>query len=259
MISSSQNSRIKLARALAGRSRERRDGQAFIAEGVRLVEEALAANWPFRFVLHTDELSARGATLLRRIQEHKIEAEEVEPGLLASISDTENSQGILAVLDYQPIAAPQAVDFALILDGIREPGNLGTLLRTADAAGVQRVLLAPETVDAFAPKVVRAGMGAHFRLPMESMDWPQIGEFVDSMNLSLCLADMRGTVYWETDFRLPLALVIGGEAEGASEQARAAAKQTVSIPMQGKAESLNAAVAGSILMFEVVRQRNARG
>jgi len=224
-----------------------------------LVEEALAANWPFRFVFHTDELSARGVTLLERIQEHQIQAEEVERGLLASISDTENSQGILAVLDYRPIAVPQAVDFALIVDGIREPGNLGTLLRTADAAGVQRVMLAPESVDAFAPKVVRAGMGAHFRLPMQSMDWPQIGALVDSMNLSLCLADMHGTVYWEADFRRPLALVIGGEAGGASEQARTAARQTVSIPMQGKAESLNAAVAGSILMFEVVRQRNGRG
>jgi hypothetical protein len=114
MISSSQNSRIKLARSLAGRSRERRDGQAFIAEGVRLVEEALAANWPFRFVFHTDELGARGVTLLERIQERKIQTEDVERRLLASISDTENSQGILAVLDYQPIAVPQAVDFALI-------------------------------------------------------------------------------------------------------------------------------------------------
>ena len=224
-----------------------------------MVEEALAANWPFRFVFHTDELSARGVTLLERLQEPTIQAEDVERGLLASISDTENSQGILAVLDYRPIAVPQAVDFALIVDGIREPGNLGTLLRTADAAGVQRVMLAPESVDAFAPKVVRAGMGAHFRLPMQSMDWPQIGALVDSMNLSLCLADMHGTVYWEADFRRPLALVIGGEAGGASEQARTAARQTVSIPMQGKAESLNAAVAGSILMFEVVRQRNGRG
>jgi TrmH family RNA methyltransferase len=259
MISSSQNSRIKLARALAGSPKEREAGQAFIAEGVRLVEEALAAGWPFRFVFHTDELRARGVELLKRIKQQKIETEEVQARLLASISDTETSQGILAVLEYQPIPMPQAVDFVLVLDAIREPGNLGTLLRTADAAGVQAVVLAPETVDAFAPKVVRAGMGAHFRLPIQSMDWPGIGRLVESMNLGVCLADMRGTACWKTDFRPPLALIIGGEAEGASEQARNVAKQTVRIPMQGKAESLNAAVAGSILMFEVVRQRNARG
>lgn len=259
MISSSQNSRIKLARSLAGRSKERRDGQAFIAEGIRLVEEALAAEWPFRFVFHTDALSARGAKLLKRIKQQKIETEEVQRRVLASISDTETSQGVLAVLEYQLLPVPQAVDFLLILDAMREPGNLGTLLRTADAAGVQAVVLAPETVDAFAPKVVRAGMGAHFRLPIQSMEWPEIGRLVESMNLGVCLADMRGTACWEADFRRPVALVIGGEAEGASEQARKAANRTVRIPMQGKAESLNAAVAGSILMFEVVRQRNARG
>ena len=261
MISSSQNPKIKLARSLAGRSKARLEGQAFLAEGVRLVEEALAADWPFRFVLHTGEVSGRGAELLKSIEAQGIECEEVQARLLASISDTETSQGVLAVLRDAPLALPRSADFVLILDAVREPGNLGTVLRTAAAAGVQAILLAPETTDAFAPKVVRAGMGAHFHLPMKRMDWAEIRGLAESMGLTTYLADMQGAPCWETEFRHPLALMIGGEAEGATQHARQLAQQIVSIPMPGKAESLNAAVAGSILMFEVLRQRmsQARG
>jgi TrmH family RNA methyltransferase len=119
---------------------------------------------------------------------------------------------------------------------------------------VQAVFLPPETTDAFAPKVVRAGMGAHFRLPIYSLTWDEIRLKVQG--LQVCLADMRGQSCWETDLRKPLALIVGGEAEGASDEARTLANVTVNIPMPGKMESLNAAVAGSVLMFEVVRQRS---
>ncbi len=166
MISSSQNPKIKLARALTGRPKERHETEAFLAEGVRLVEEAFAANWPFRFVLVSDELSERGKELIRKLEDKKIDVEKVESGLLQSLSKTETSQGILAILNDSPLPILQSPNFILIPDSIRDPGNLGTLLRTADAASVQAVLIPPETTDAFAPKVVRAGMGAHFRLPI---------------------------------------------------------------------------------------------
>ncbi|HEY9152358.1 MAG TPA: RNA methyltransferase [Anaerolineales bacterium] len=253
MISSSQNPKIKLARALTGRPKERRDANAFLAEGVRLVEEALAANWPFRFVLVSDELSERGKELIKKLEDRKIDVEKVESRLLQSLSETETSQGILAVLNDSPIPIPESPNFVLIPDSVRDPGNLGTLLRTADAASVQAVLIPPETTDAFAPKVVRAGMGAHFRLPIHSMSWDEIQ--LQSKGLQLFVADMNGQSCWEIDFRQPLALIVGGEAEGASEQARKLATASVKIPMAGKTESLNAAVAGSVLMFEVMRQR----
>jgi len=128
-------------------------------------------------------------------------------------------------------------------------------LRTAEAAGVQAVFLPPDTVDAFAPKVVRAGMGAHFRLPIQAVDWNQIQQYTESLNLNVYLADAKGPSCWETDLRQPLALIVGGEAEGASESARNLADRNISIPMLGETESLNAASAGSILMFEVRRQR----
>jgi TrmH family RNA methyltransferase len=255
MISSPQNPKIKLARSLLGRARERREAGAFLAEGVRLLEEALAAGWPFRFVLHAGEPGERGRALLDRLGERGVEVEEAAPALLESLSDTETSQGLLAVLEESELPVPEPLDFVLILDAIRDPGNLGTLLRSADAAGVQAVLLSPGTVDAFAPKVVRAGMGAHFRLPVLARDWDQIRRQV--IGLEVCLADMHGAPCWHADLKGPLALIVGGEAQGAGEPARALAGRLVGVPMLGQTESLNAAVAGSVLMFEVLRQRSA--
>jgi TrmH family RNA methyltransferase len=255
MLTSAQNPRIKLVRALAGRPKERREAGGFLAEGVRLVEEALAASWPFQFALYSDGLSERGLQLQKRLEEKGIETMKVKQELLHSLGNTETSQGILAVLADFAIPAPEAPDFVLILDSIRDPGNLGTLLRSADAAGVQSVLLPPETTDAFAPKVVRAGMGAHFRLPIQAMDWDQIRRITDSLDLRVYLADARGQSCWETDLRQPLALIIGREAEGATLSAHRVAREQLGILMPGRAESLNAAVAGSLLMFEVVRQR----
>jgi TrmH family RNA methyltransferase len=178
----------------------------------------------------------------------------VSDGLLKSLSETETPQGILAVLNNSRLPIPDSPSFILILDQIRDPGNLGTLLRTAAATGIDAVFLPPETTDVFAPKVVRSGMGAHFRLPIHSMTWEDISE--QTKDLQVYLADMDGKSCWETDLRKPLALIIGGEAEGASDKARQLATQKISVPMAGNVESLNAGVAGSVLMFEVVRQRS---
>jgi TrmH family RNA methyltransferase len=255
MISSSQNAKVKLARSLGSRSKERRAKRAFLAEGVRLLEEALAADWPFRYVLYSDKLSERGRDLIQRVRRRNIEAEQVPPRLLDSISDTSTSQGVVAVLEHKLLPIPRGLDFLLILDAIREPGNVGTLLRTAAGAGVQAVFVAPETADPGAPKVVRAGMGAHFRLPIHCLDWDAIGTQVGSAGLAVYLADTRGRPFWEVSMKPAIALIIGGEAEGASQPARLLAIETISVPMERQVESLNAATAGSILMYEVLRQR----
>lgn len=256
VITSPQNAKIKRARALLGRAKERREAGAFIVEGVRLVEEAESRGWRFQFALYDSSLSERGRTILERLSSRDIEVEEVSDNLMKSLSDTETPQGLLAVLEISSQPISSLLNFVLIPDQIRDPGNLGTLLRTAAAAGVQVVLIPPETTDPFAPKVVRSGMGAHFGLPIHSMTWQEIEHVIKSASLQIYLADMEGQSCWETDLRQPLALIIGGEAEGASDEARKLATQTISIPMYGDIESLNAGVAGSVLMFEVVRQRN---
>jgi len=253
VITSSQNSKIKLVRALLGRAKERREANAFVVEGVRLVEEAVNSNWEFLFVLHDETLSERGKLQVKILTSRSVDVEVISESVMKSLSETENPQGILAVLSLTQLPFSNNLNFILIPDQIRDPGNLGTLLRTAAAAGVQAVLLPPETTDAFAPKVVRSGMGAHFRLPIHSMTWDEIQR--QTKDLQIYLADMDGQSCWETDLRQPLALIVGSEAEGASNEARRLATQKISILMAGNVESLNAAVAGSLLIFEVVRQR----
>ncbi len=256
MITSSQNSKIKLVRALLGRAKERRETNAFVVEGVRLVEEAVSSNWKLEFALYAETLSERGMSQVERLRSQGSDVELVSDSLMKSLSETETPQGIVAVLQFNNLPIPELPNFIIIPDQIRDPGNLGTLLRSAAATGVQAILIPPETTDAFAPKVVRSGMGAHFRLPIHSMSWEKIKQISKSANLQMYIADMDGRSCWETDFRQPLALIVGSEAEGASEEAKKLATHKVSIPMAGNVESLNAGAAGSVLMFEVVRQRS---
>jgi TrmH family RNA methyltransferase len=255
MITSAQNSKIQLVRSLLGRSKERRQHSALVVEGVRLLEEALAAGWVIRFALYSQALSERGWALLERLSEAGVETEEVAEQLLTSTSDTKSPQGLLAVLELQAFPFPKQPDFILILDEIRDPGNMGNLLRSASAAGVQAVFLTPGSADAFAPKVVRAGMGAHFRLPIHTMEWKDIREQL--LGLKLVLTEMEAPLAcWQADLCQGLALIIGGEAEGASQAARQFCNESVFIPMAAGTESLNAAAAGAILLFEVKRQRD---
>jgi TrmH family RNA methyltransferase len=255
MITSAQNAKIKLIRTLLGRTKERRETGAFVIEGVRLVEEALNAKWKFRFVLYDESLSKRGMEIIKQLKSQQVELDAITTDLMKSISETETPQGIFAILDSTELPIPSTPDFILIPDQIRDPGNLGTLLRTACAASVQAVLIPPETADAFSPKVIRSAMGAHFRLPIHALGWDDIHQHIKDMQIYL--ADMKGTSCWEANLRQPLALIVGGEAEGASEQARKIADERISIPMSGEMESLNAGVAGSVLMFEAMRQRKS--
>ena len=259
MITSAQNSKIKLVRALLGRAKERREAGMFVVEGVRLIEEAVKGDWRLETVLFDETLSERGKSQVEGLRSRGVDVEEVSESLMKSLSETETPQGILAVLKFTELPIPNNLNFVLIPDQIRDPGNLGTLLRSAAATGVQAVLLPPETTDAFAPKVLRAGMGAHFRVPIREMGWEEIHDVCKLSGLQVWVADMDGKSCWEMDLKQPFALIIGGEAEGASDEARKLATQKISIPMAGNVESLNAGVAGSVLMFEVVRQRAYAG
>lgn len=227
-------------------------------EGVRLAEEALAAGWEARLIFFTEDLDERGQAVVRGFREQGVQIELVDPAVLKSASDTVTPQGILVVLKVQRVPLPQTVDFVFIPDGVRDPGNLGTILRTAAAAGVDAVFLPSGVVDPYSPKVLRSAMGAHFRLPVLTAPWDEIRNLLESHSLQVFLASAPGgKVYTQADFRVPLALITGGEAEGAGATAVDLAHETVHIPMPGKVESLNTAIAAGILMFEVVRQRNA--
>ena len=212
MIESKHNPKVRLIRSLRVRANERREMGPFLAEGIRLVEEANAANWPIRFVLYTESLNERGGLLVDSLLKRGVECVTVSNSAMKSLSETESPQGVLAVLEAIQIPLPKTLDFVLIPDRVRDPGNLGTLLRTAAAASVQAVFIPPETAEAFAPKVVRSGMGAHFRLPIYALTWEEIEQ--RTRDLQVFEADMAGKSCWETELRLPLALVIGGEEIG---------------------------------------------
>jgi RNA methyltransferase, TrmH family len=260
MITSSHNPKLQQVRALLARRDEREEQAAFVAEGVRLVEEAQAGGVTPEFVLYSKALSERGRGLVEVFSQKGVDVEEITPSLMESIAGTETPQGILAVLPMLEIKIPAVCDFVLILDNIRDPGNLGTQLRSAAAAGVQVVFLTPGSVDVYSPKVVRAAMGAHFKLPVLTQTWDEISKVIRPQGkpgLNVFLAEAEGGVpYWQADMTQPVALVVGSEAEGASDRARALATSRLFIPMPGCFESLNAAIAGSILIFEAVRQRS---
>lgn len=264
-ISSLENPQVRLARSLlepAGRRRQR----AFLVEGVRLVEAAAAAARP-RLVLHTPALGRRDARARRLLQQLRRNGADVRAAterVLAHVTDTVTPQGIVAIVPLPPeeeqeAALHQATAggswLLLILDAIGDPGNAGTLLRTAAGAGASAVIATHGTVDLYAPKVVRAAAGAHFSLALAAgWSWERLRAWLPAGS-RLWAADARGaTRYWEVDWLAPSALVIGNEAHGVSEQARALAAGTVSIPLV-HGESLNAAIAGSIMLFEAVRQR----
>ena len=258
MITSTSNPKIKLIRALQSHAQQRKAQGTFVAEGVRLLEDAISAEWPMDYILFDQSLSERGQALLDTLKaQSPTDVFEISPGLMAEISDTETPQGILAVMKSRALPLPTDPSFVIMVDQVRDPGNLGTMLRTAEAAGADAVLLTPGTVDAFSPKVVRAGMGAHFHLPIIHLAWQEIHAYLTDLPIFLAEAN-QGIPLWQADFRQPCTLLIGGEAFGASPMGEEAATDHITIPIFGRTESLNAAVAAGILMAEVIRQRYQR-
>lgn len=262
MITSLSNPKVKLVQGLQARRRFRHRQGLLVAEGTRLVQDALAADLMPEFLLVTAAWgeSLEGTALVSRLA---APAFLISDEVMAACTDTETPQGVLAVLPFPNLAPPNIPTFVLVVDRLRTPGNLGTILRTAAAAGVEVLLLPPGNVDPFNPKVVRGGMGAHFRLPILSLGWAEVRDYLTGLNIWLASAG-EGKKYDQVDWTGPTALIVGGEASGAGKEAGSlvnppgpgASCGKVHIPMPGDVESLNAAVAAGILLFEIVRQRS---
>jgi TrmH family RNA methyltransferase len=256
MITSIQNPKIQRIRDLLAHSRSRSEQKAFVIEGFRMVKEAVKSGVKPEILYYSSQLNPRGMKLIEEMRSEGIPIEEIENSLMNRLSDTESSQGILAVLPEFRAVLPEKLDFFLILDSIKDPGNMGTILRTACAAGVNAVFLSP-----YSPKVLRSAMGAHFKLLMIECSWPLMKTEISSRSIepSIYLADVRhGEPLWKCDLTLPIALIISSEATGASPEAIEIASHKIHIPMPGGFESLNAAIAAAVLLFEVVRQRTTQ-
>lgn len=261
MITSRANERVKRVRRLQTDRRYRQQEGVFVVEGTRWLAELAAAQIrPQEVYCTADWLqTAANALLLEPLAVSPI---LVDPGVLASMSDTESAPGVLAVVPLAPRPIPPSAALLLVLDGVSNPGNLGTILRSAAAAGVGGVVLGPGSVNPTNPKVVRGSMGALLRLPVQAMTWAEMGPLLAGRDVWLAtstIASIVPTPYTEVDWRRPSALIIGSEAQGAGAEAAGATTKRVTIPMADATESLNAAVAASVILFEAARQRALGG
>ena len=253
ILTSLQNPKLKLLRALHAR-KERQKQQRFLLETTTLLEEARRWNWPIAEVFATP-------TWLERHGTHwnapvTVVAESIFPQLVT----TETPEGVVALAPIPtPASLPELAPDSLFvaLDALQDPGNLGTVIRTADAAGAQAILLGKGTVDPYSPKVVRSTMGSLFHLPLIPL--PDLYSALDLLadrGATLVATSLGATKsLYDLDLRGPTVWLIGNESQGLSEAALAHATTQIRIPMPGHAESLNAAVAAAVCLFETVRQR----
>jgi TrmH family RNA methyltransferase len=257
VITSPTNARVQWIRSLQRKRRARQQEGLFVVEGTRLGEEALRAGLLPALVVHAPDLDERSSTLVHTFARRGAPILSVSERVMAACASTENPQGVLAVVPVPALPLPAPLTLAVVADGISDPGNLGTLLRTARACGVEAMFLSPSTVDAYNPKVVRSAMGAHFHVPLiHESDEEIVGRLG---GLKAWVAEARGGLsYDQLAARDPLALVIGQEAHGPSAFGRSHAAGSVSIPLAGGVESLNAAIAAAVILFEVRRQRESK-
>jgi len=256
-IASLQNSIVKEAAEL-NLKKYRSQRREFLVEGVRAVQEAINSGWELTAVFFDDAVSGEKITMM--LQHNAVSCYHVSRTIIERLTDTKNPQGIVAIVKEQnsnlaDVAGKNGL--LLVLDEVRDPGNVGTIIRTADAAGAVGVVLLSACVDLYSPKVVRSTMGSIFHLPIiTDVDKNSFCSWCSKEKWSLWVSSLSGgTNIHEVKWEEKVALVMGNEANGASEDMLEAAKQKVFIPMQGKAESLNVSIAAGVFMFEALHKQ----
>lgn len=256
MLSRSED---KLVRSLS-RRKGREEAGLFLVEGLRVVEELLATGIVLRFAVTSSTLedSDRGRALKARL-ESATDVKEVGAGVLNELSETSTNQGVLVVAEIPEHGLSELVvegSFAmLVVDGVQDPGNLGTLVRTAVAFGCGAVVSLPGTVDAWNPKVVRASAGMLFRLPVLQAIPKTLMEWLRERDFMVLGADAEGRPLDRLALPRRVALVVGNEGGGLSGYVRSHVDGVVAVPMAPETESLNVAVAAGILLYVITRER----
>lgn len=264
VITSPRNKQIKLAASLK-QKKYRDETGLFAVEGSRLAEEAVRSAWEISFCVCTAQACdhPRVAAILAALKERDCPVYRVGKEIYDKISDTKEPQGILLVVkkEIYPLEAllkQQPVPLLVALDGVQDPGNVGTMIRTADAAGCQGVVTLIGSADAFAGKAVRASMGSLFHLPVITDVEPALLlAFLKERGIKtrITALDERAAPHFSVDFRQATAVVFGNEGNGVSAELTRHADGKIFIPMMGQAESLNVAAATAIILFEGLRQR----
>ncbi len=211
----------------------------FVVEGIGLLRQAVAAGWAVESCY-----VAPGTTVDFDVSVHVL-----APNVMERVASTESPQPVLAIVGMQPMAIPASASFVLVADRIADPGNAGTIIRSAEAAGADAVVLTPGSVDRYNPKVVRATAGSLFRIPVVEADFESLSAF-----RRLGTSSHRGDLYTDPMYHGRVAVVVGNEAHGLDDDAPI--DQWITIPHAGPVESLNVAMAATVLAFEVARQRS---
>ncbi len=260
MITSTSNGKVKQIVQWQSKAKERRKDGIFLAEGVKMFGEA-PVDWILEVYVSTKLLAqlSQETAIYEKLQ--KVGFEEVTEEVFSKISDTQTPQGILTVMRQPVYQLSQLLNaenpLLVVLEDLQDPGNLGTIIRTGEGAGITGVIMSKQTVDIFNPKVIRATMGSVYRVPFVYVE-----DLVETMNLlhqqgiHTYAAHLQGKEYYDSfSFNQSTAFLIGNEGNGLSRQVADAAEHYLKIPMEGQVESLNAAVATALLMYEAHRQR----
>ena len=250
MITSTSNKKIKDIIQLMKKASLRKERGLFVVEGIKMFLEIPQEDL---VEVYAGESFYNTCPAQAKIKMRPVPHEIVTDTVFAYMSDTKTPQGILAVVRMRHNTQLQG-DAFIILDRIQDPGNLGTIMRTAEAAGIDGIIMDRDTVDIYNPKVVRSTMGAIFRVPFMITD--DLAGTINKLNATVYAAHLAGNNdYDKEDYTGPSAFIIGNESAGISDEIAACADKLIKIPMKGNVESLNASVAASVLMFELARQR----
>lgn len=260
-ITSAANSKIKEILKIKNK-RSIYKADAFIIEGTNLIETALNSGNTIKQVFFTDSFRARkeGRKILKEIAEKTGEIFNVTDQIISKLADTETPQGIIATASYKTRRLDdikfKSNPLIAVIDRVQDPGNLGTIIRTADAAGADAVVVLKGTCDPFMQKTLRASAGSIFNIPVVSAQSVEFIKWLKIQGISLIATDADGDVsVFDADLKKPTAFVFGNEAHGISWEIREMAEIIVKVPVQGKAESLNVASSSAICLYEAVRQR----
>ena len=260
MISSHSNPKVKQVAQWQTNSGKRREEGVFLAEGFKMCEEAPERD--VREIYITQEaLEKAGTQPALREKLERIGYETVSSEVFRKMSDTRTPQGILCVVKRQETDLERLLaaenPLLIVLEDLQDPGNLGTIVRTGEGAGVTGIVMSQGTVDIYNPKTIRSTMGSVYRMPFcYTEDLHDAVTELKGMGIHIYAAHLAGQRFYdEEDYSMPCGFLIGNEGSGLRPEVAACADVLVRIPMEGMAESLNAAVAAAVLMFEVSRQR----
>lgn len=261
MIASTSNAQVKQVCALCKKSRYRKETGLFVVEGPKMFRELPKGRIHQAYATEKFAGDPAHAAMLRGVDKLQLVTEEV----LKAMSDTQTPQGILAVARmYQysmaDLKSRTGPALLMILETIQDPGNLGTILRAGEGAGITGIIMDENTADIYNPKVIRSTMGSIYRVPfLSTPDLPGTLAALKDQGIRLYAADLEGSEsYDREDYTQSCGFLIGNEARGLKDRTKAMADRFIRIPMAGQVESLNAAVASSILMFEAARQRREK-